>query len=233
MKTSSITLALILFTAILFGQNEKEKFSIEKGLWSIEGDISVNSSKTDYNENTKKSTSDYLIFGISPKIGFTISKNLVLGLGTEYIYSKRKSNHNILIGNDNTNTPNNLVNTSDSKSTSFSFFPYIKKFFPVAKKLAFHAIGETRFKISNYTFKTNDINDNNERNSKNNSFFIGIRPGVSYSLSKNILLQANLGSIGYDYIALKGDDDKTDQKNNSFGLNVGTSNLTLGLSLCL
>lgn len=216
MKTSSITLALILFTAILFGQNEKEKFSIEKGLWSIEGDISVNSKKSISN-NEATDTSKNLSFSISPKIGYSIGKNLTLGIGTRYEYSKSKSDLN------------HIVNTFNHTINSFSISPYIKKFFPTSKRLAFHTVGVTE--LSLYKGIHENV-DNKERKSKGTSYFIGLRPGVSYSLSKNLLLQANIGSIGYNYTEIKAE-DKIEQKNNSFGLNVGSSSLTFGLSLFL
>ena len=42
------TLLLILFTTVIFGQGNEENFSIEKGVWSLEADFSINSRNSDF-----------------------------------------------------------------------------------------------------------------------------------------------------------------------------------------
>ena len=213
------TLLLILFTTVIFGQGNEENFSIEKGVWSLEADFSINSRNSDFFNESNNSSRKEFGFSISPKVGYAINKNLILGLGLGYSYSKFE------IENENVQ----FLGTDYSRVNSIGFFPYVKKFFPVSKKLAFNLQGETSFTFSKNTFENSD---NIERESKNESFFIGIRPGINFSLTKNILLEANFGSVGYSHIS--GEIDGVDNlESNSFAFNFSTSSLIFGMTLLL
>ncbi|WP_178984632.1 porin family protein [Winogradskyella helgolandensis] len=218
MKTQ-MTILLCLLTSIIFSQEKNEDFLIEKGLWSIEGEFSINSINSDYPNDIGNIAREDFNFNIAPKVGYIISDNLILGLGIGYSYLKTE------FENENSND----LNINDSKTNSIEFFPYIKKFFPVSKKLALHLQGETRFTFRKNTF-INYYNDERVNNSE--LLFIGIRPGISYNMSKNILLQANVGSLGYQHASSEVDDVET-EKSNSFGFNFNTSNLTFGLTILL
>ncbi|EMY81621.1 hypothetical protein pgond44_07210 [Psychroflexus gondwanensis ACAM 44] len=218
MKTS-ITLLLILFTSIISGQDDKEQFSIEKGTWSIEADFSINSRNNDFFNPTFSSDSKFFNFSVSPKIGYAISKNLILGLGLGYGYSKSEDE----------NENQQILRTTTSTSNSFGISPFVKKFFPISEKVAFHLQGETRFAFGKNTFENSD---NSERESRNESFFVGIRPGINLSLTKNILLQANFGSFGYNYISGEVDDIQS-QETNSLSFNLGSSSFIFGMIILL
>lgn len=217
MKTPMIIL-LCLLTSIIFSQEKNEDFLIEKGQWSIEGEFSFNSQNADYSNSNGDVNRNDFNFNIAPKVGYTISDNLILGLGVGYAHSKTEMEDD-----------NNNIEGNDSKINAIEFFPYIKKFFPVSKKLALHLQGETRFTFRKNTFD-NYYNDERVHNSE--IIFIGIRPGISYNMTKNILLQANIGSLGYQHFSGEVDDADT-EKSNSFGFNFNTSNLIFGLTILL
>ena len=212
--TRFITVCLVLFTTLGMAQETQENFLIEKGTWSLEGDFSVNSQKlenlTNDNENERFN------FNISPKIGYAISDNLLLGLGLGYGYIKSEFNNP------------QVLNDNISETNSVSFFSYIKKFIPVGKKLALHVQGEVRYGLSSSDFESNDV----VRETKSQTFFVGVRPGISYSLSKSILLQANFGSLGYQNINREVDNVDT-EKSNSFGFDFGSSSLQFGFAVLL
>lgn len=219
MKTSITLLLLILFTSIIFGQDKKEEFSIEKGTWSIEGNLSINTQNSESFNETSDSNTDNFNFSISPTIGYAIKENLILGLGISYGYSKSEF--------ENKNSQN--LNQDFSRNNSYGIFTYVKKYFPVSNKFALHLQGEARFTFGNNTF--DDFYDI-ERTSETELFFVGIRPGFNYSLTKNLLLQANFGSLGYDYFKAE-IDDVNSQKANSFGFNFSSSSLIFGLTVLL
>ncbi|TXD82974.1 porin family protein [Subsaximicrobium wynnwilliamsii] len=205
------TVLFLVITASIYGQDNEEKFLIETGTWNLEGSFSINSAKSEFFENDNLK-SEFFGFSISPKVGYAIQDNLVIGLGLGYSYSESEFG-------------NQQALNSDRNSNSYSIFPYIKKFIPIGKKMAFHLQGETRYSLGSTNFENSGIE---ERESK--SFFIGIRPGVSYFLSKSILLQANFGQLGYENNQIKvGDTD--DSETDVFGFDISSSNIIFGLTV--
>lgn len=165
-------IAIFLISNILIGQGENEKFTIEKGLWNIEGNFSLNfRNSKNYDYDLK-----YFNLGFFPKLGYSINDNLIIGIGLGYQYSKTED--------ENTQNFNN-----ESTINRYSIYPYIKKYIPLGKKLAFHVQGEAKYS----NFKNKDESTDDEY--KNYSFFIGLRPGISYYLSEKILLQTNFGAF--------------------------------------
>lgn len=208
-----IIIAFLLISSVIVGQENNEKFKIEKHSWNVEGDLYLFSQEfKNYDDNN--SDRDYFGIGFTPKIGYAIKNNLILGIGIGYEYS-------------NSNYRNELTSDGSNSSNTFSVFPYIKKYVPVGEKIAFHFQGEAKFSNAVYNSK-NEITYENKRN----FLFIGIRPGLSFELSKNILLQANIGVLGYSYSKSKVD-DKNDEKFNGFQFKLSSSDLSFGLSIIL
>jgi hypothetical protein len=207
-------ITILLISNILIGQEERQKFKIYKGLWNIEGNISLDFGNTknyepiDYNLELKSFN-----FRFSPKLGYSINDNLIIGIGLGYHYYKSE-------GETYENFNNNRT------INGYSFYPYLKKYIPIGKKLAFHIQGEARF--------SNDFYKSENRNTKfkNNSIFIGLRPGISYNLSKEILFQANFGALGY-YNGTTKTNDIITNKSNSFNFNFSSSELLFGLTVFL
>ena len=200
-----ITAIFVCISTLVFAQKEKEMFEIKKGTWSIEGSFSIGTSEFEeyyYSGYTQ----DNFNFSLTSKVGYSINKNLILGLGIGYGYSKSESDDNY-----------------HSESNAIHVFPYIKKFIPLGEKLALHLQAETQFSNSKHTMKSYGSKTDYDFN----MFFIGIKPGVSYFVSKNILLQANFGAFGYSTSKRK-EDGVDDEKITSFGLILDSSNLTFG-----
>ncbi len=116
---------------------------------------------------------------------------------------------------------------SESKYNSYTISPYIKKYLPINNTFSFFLQGEVAF--SNYNRKENYANSNN---TDGDTFFIGLRPGFVYFVTKNIALNANIGALGYSTNKYKRD-NLTESKSNSFNFNLNSSNLIFGLSYYL
>ncbi|MGB1043167.1 MAG: outer membrane beta-barrel protein, partial [Tenacibaculum sp.] len=184
----------LLFISMIFvfgisnGQEKKEKLTIKKGTWYLNGSTYLNSNDS-FQENNEN-TSNQLNFNISPKIGYTIEDNLIIGIGLGYGYNE--SNYN------DTNTGNN---------NSYSIFPYVKKHFSIGKNLTFSILGEI-----NYTYSENNNNYYNNLslesvNSTSNSYSIMIKPGITYFVSNKFALEANIGSLGYTRNSVKREEE--------------------------
>ncbi|WP_123812047.1 outer membrane protein [Mangrovimonas sp. DI 80] len=211
---------LMIFTVLLHGAlsaqespQDNNNFQIDKGIWSIEGDVSFNYGKSENLQNYVGESTGYG-FAISPKVGYTISNNLILGLGVGYDHREYKSQRE--------DPSENSTNTTKQ----YGIFPYIKKHFPLSKKLALHIQGEARY--SKYKPSTEHVSTEVSYSTESHDIFIGLRPGISYSLSKNFLMQANIGALGYNSTKSKRDgEDNT--KSNSFAFSLKSSNLYFGI----
>ena len=216
----SLVLALLLCSTFVFSQEDEDRFLIAKGVWELGGQFSISSTSQDSFSGTSSSENNAFGFEITPRVGYAINDNLILGLGLSYGYSDTE--------NEAVNAQF-LTNTQAARSNSYGFFPYIQKFFPIGKKFALNVRGE-----ATYIFRDNIAEDFNgvERNIDSDFFAIGLRPGFSYRVNKNILLDANFGFFGYQYSDTRTDGQVTTELNRiSFGIN--SSNLLFGFTVLL
>ncbi|GFD74597.1 hypothetical protein KUL113_40170 [Tenacibaculum sp. KUL113] len=207
-----LLLSTMLFAlSFAYGQEKKEneKLTIEKGTWYVGGNVSLGHTNSEFEDSPN--TSKYFNFNFSPKIGYTFNDNLILGLGLGYGYTESESG----------NTTNNQVNTTNH----FRVFPYIKKYFPVGKKLTISLQGEFRYSYSEY--EKNDVLNSNGGHT--NEYFIGVRPGITYFLNKNLALEANIGTLGYNNATQKSG-SPSKRTWSSFNFNINSTDLMFGLS---
>lgn len=200
------TAVVLLMVSMVFSQEQTEKFNINKGTWMIEGRVNVNSNAQEFTESN--ANRDYFGFGISPKVGYLVSDNLVLGIGVGYIYGQGKSD-----------------GEKTSETNGITVTPYVKKFFPLSQKLAFHTQGEASYKHSKEKLVDAEFNE----------LSIGVRPGLTYKLSEKFLLSANVGYLGYRNIESKfnGSNPVQEAKNSRFDLSLDSSNIQLGVAINL
>ncbi len=203
------TMLLALSFANAQEREGNKKLTIEKGTWYVGGNISFGHDSSEFEDSPE--ASKYFNFNFSPKVGYTINDNLILGLGLGYGYSK----------NEIENTINNPANTSNN----FRIFPYIKKHFPIGEKLTISVQGEFRYSYSEY--ENNDVF--NSYSGHTNEYFIGVRPGITYFLNKKLALEANIGALGYTNSTQKyGNPPK--RTSSSFNFNINSTDLMFGLS---
>ncbi|CAL2091146.1 outer membrane beta-barrel protein [Tenacibaculum sp. 190524A02b] len=218
-------IVMILGFGIANGQEKNNKKTISKGTWHLAGGISLNSSNNSY-ENfdfNQQADSDSFGFNFSPKIGYTISNNLVVGLGLRYGYHQHE-NRNI----DNSTLNNNSTNVNNS----FTIAPYIKKYFSISERFLLSLQGELSYLYSQSKLK-NSINNRENKNGFDR-YSIGIRPGVTYFVSKNIALEANLGFLGYTTSSPKNYENRNVKaSNNNFSFNFNSSNIVFGVAFYL
>lgn len=219
MKTKLI-IALLLACSTVFAQNTDEKFKIPKNKWVLGGSLNFNYSDSEdlASENQNliyESKSNSL--GINPDFGYLITDNLVMGLKSGFSF-----------GSSEFSGTTGAFLERDFELLSIS--PYIRKYFPLGSKFAFTLEGGATF----YKRWDNSADSSNNDISKRNttSLFIGVTPGMSYSLSKKVYLYSNLGSLGYNYTQWE-TIDGSKSKNNSFSLNLFTTNLNFGVLVVL
>ncbi|WP_111709507.1 outer membrane beta-barrel protein [Lutibacter citreus] len=215
----SLFITLFFAVTILFAQEKDKTLTIKQGTWNFGGGISLSVNNNESIRENGNLTGENLGFTITPKFGYAINNNLVIGLGTGYSYNKSSSDFN-----------NDDAAENEQKIYSFSLIPYIKKHFGIGEKVSINLQGNFE-----YTRNWNDVFENNssEYNYKSNNYFIGIRPGITYFINKNFALEAQAGSLGYSHTKSEQNNRSNSTKSNSFRFNLNTSSLSFGLSYYL
>lgn len=218
-------LILLCIGGLMHAQDSQNKrLEISKGNWVIGGDLSFNTISRTSDDQPFTRTNDNLRFGFSPNIGYVIGKNTVLGLrpGYSYIKSENISTDGIILSNSNT-----------MESNVFSIASYVRRFFPLGKKFAIYVQGEV-----GYNYRVSDTTNENSTfplvNGTSNNYLIGIRPGITYFISKGFALETGIGVLGYLFTDSKSTNGTglllDSSESNSFGFELNTSNIFFGLS---
>jgi len=207
--------SLLIFTIIILTslniQAQESSFPIKEKTWSIGGGGSLRFNQTEYDaERSRK------VFGLNlrPNAGYAIQENLILGLGLGYSY--------------NETTTEDSVNNRDQTANGVGVFPFIRKYFNLNNKFAFNLTGELGYEYSwgkNYT-----VGDGYE--SSANSFQASVRPGITYFVTNNIALEAQLGGIFYNHTSRK-IDGELDMKYNSLIASIQMEQIYFGINFFL
>jgi hypothetical protein len=156
-------------------------------------------------------------FSISPAIGFAVSNNTIVGFSLLY----------------GLNTNKDALN--DQKSHFYGAGIFARKYKLVAKD--FYLFGEAQLM---YTYQTYNYSANNygggEYDSKSNNIALNITPGIAYSLTHSIQLEAglqNLLSVGYSSTKENAEEpNNPDYKTNGVNFSSSLSPISLsGVSL--
>ena len=148
--------------------------------------------------------------GINSSYGYAISDDLFLGLGIGYSHNTRKV--------EVTANP-----TSEFKINRFNIFPYIRYYKGIGKRLAFYVQGEVQYSKATTELNGSDFLDTD-------GFFVGVRPGLTFMLSKCLGLETSIGALGYTSSNTKNLDNNDDSDTREFNFSLDSTNLIFGLS---
>lgn len=132
-------------------------------------------------------------FGIAPEFGYYVSDKVALGINAGFNYTTFK-----------------IKNVSGTENfTSWAVNPYVRYFAVSADKFSLYFQGDVAY---------GSIKPNG--GDSEDTFFVGVRPGIKYDFSNCFSLYTSFGELGYtDY----------GKDNNRFGLNVDMATLRFGL----
>lgn len=204
----------LLANASLFAQQDKENFStIEKGTWTIGGQMSFQSFKENLNFNSNDQERKTTQFSINPNASYAISENLLLGGIIGYTYNKAESG--------NPFTPNSTIN-------NYRIGTYLKKYISIINNFAFNVQTELNYIYSKLEFDSDDFGSSN-------TFDIGFRPGLSLFLNNNFALETQIGFLGYSYSNTNRQNNNVpggivDGSSSSFNFNLNAANLFFGVT---
>lgn len=211
MIKKQIMLLTLFFIGLCSAQEKEEWFNIPKGNWVLGGVINYSTQNNEDISRDTETTSSRLI--VSPKVGYAIHDNLVIGTSLDYLYVKGQIAPEIQLRNTN------------SKSSFIGFSPYVTKYFNVTKALLFDVEGQISYSVGET--ENTDI----ALVSDSSLISINIIPGITYSVHKNLAFKLNLGGLSYSRFKTEIESDLFDVKEvqDSFGFNFQTSNLSIGI----
>ncbi|MGD1945808.1 MAG: hypothetical protein ACFB0A_06015 [Croceivirga sp.] len=194
----------------------------KKGTWNLTGDFSLGINNNESENEDSFSTNDSRSINFRSAVGHTVSDNLIVGLG--FGYGRRTQDLDFSANDGAFNNTENTTNT-------YSVFPYVKKFFGLSKSLAFFIQGEVRYDRSELEQETMNVGQFN-RDNNTDSLFVGIRPGMTFFVSKKFAFETNFGSLGYSRFSSEANNGDLDSSStgNSFNFDFNPSNLFFGLS---
>jgi len=208
MKKVLISIGMIILFASANAQ-------FQKGTVMIGGNIDIFGNKTTNTSNFKNS---YL--NIKPQIGWFINDRTQIGIGLGYESSSETYN--------GTFWPNDgyAIHSSGNQtiplihSNSYYFNPYVTRYLKIVDKF----------------YLTTTLNaqagwGNNYSSDYSFDLQFSITPGITYFLSKNLALSANIGQLYYRYNKVKssGLNSSPDEKYNDYGMSISNQTLFLGI----
>ncbi|PHQ30414.1 hypothetical protein [Leeuwenhoekiella nanhaiensis] len=200
----------ILSVQFTVAQTEEEQISIIKGTQNLELDFRYSGSVNEvgsYGDIIDQGKSK--LFGISSSYGVAVAKNFVVGANLQFRYEEEIN-----------------VNQGDDQIARierfYGFGLYGKKYWNITNRLLLNGRAEASYSILQIT----------DMYKKGSLFRVGLRPGLTYFLSKQIALEGTLGFIGYSSIRLEDPEGSYDSysKIQSFDAQFDTSELSLGVS---
>ena len=190
-------------------QTTTDKLTFAKGSNLLNAGLFFNTRKIDNNLGAQE---ERFIFGANTAYGYAINDNLFIGLGLGYV-------------NRTTDFFDNFGDTTERKNYEFNIFPYIRYYKGIGKRLAIFGQGEV-------LYSTGKEEVNGMETLELNTFFVGIRPGLTYMLSKNFALEITVGAIGYTSRNVENSMgiDPVESDTNEFGVLLNFEDLIFGLS---
>ena len=187
-----------------------DKLTFEKGSHFVNANVALRHTNSDFEIPTQTQESKNFGFSINSSYAYAISDNLFLGIGLGYSSNSSESGFN---------------DTTDSElsNNAFEVFPYVRYYKGIGKKLALFIQGETR-----YTNSNSEVDNEDTRGV--NSFFFGVRPGLTFMLNKNLALETSIGALGYTTGSVDYKRNDSESNFNRFDISLNSSNLFFGLS---
>ena len=220
MKKITLFVCSILLVTCMNAQNtdqnntDNSKLTFAKGSQFINANVSLGISDSNFTSETQNFDTKRSFYDINSSYSYAIGNNFFIGLGLGYSYNKQEEDDRI------------DASDFEIKGNTYRIFPYVRYYKGIGKKLAFFIQGETRFSHS----KTE--RDNGEDWTTNN-LFIGVRPGLTLMLNKNLALETTIGALGYTTADSENNANNSNSDFKGFNLSLNTSNLFFGLSYYL
>ncbi|WP_350286353.1 hypothetical protein [uncultured Croceitalea sp.] len=211
----------VLFVGLLNAQDDtNDKLTIEKGMWNLSSNFSVGFNNTESATLGTTTDNDFFTLSVSPAAGYAIRNNVLIGLGLGYSYQKSDSTFENAVLE---------IRESEFSGTTFSIYPFIRRYFGLSKNFALFIQGEGRYGRATNEQQVSDGTIRTIETASDNLFF-GVRPGLTVFVSKNFALETSFGALGYNWSEVNRDDTDEKTTSNGFSFDLSSTELILGLS---
>ncbi len=195
---------LIVMAAVALFGTQVAKAQISKGDILLGGNVNVNthSQKTKDADDKLTTTS----FGVSPKVGYALNNNWVVGVfaGTNFGFAKD-------------------ANNNKTKSLSIAPGIFVRNYQMLGQsKFAFFAEGNASYGFGNTKYNGDKLNSFN-------SFNVNVAPGIAYFVTKRFMIEGQFGGLGYNWKQTKAEGTGTKVNTSDFNFNF-TQEFALGVN---
>ena len=157
-------------------------------------------------------------FTLAPEIGYNLNDTWALGIALKYGYLYNGGEHGLEIGDHELD--------SDTKTNAIIVSPYVRATFARLGKVRLFLDGGFSFATAKVKYTTvADGESKSIEDDAKNGFEIGIKPGISVDVSKNLSFIAHAGFLGYRHSK---NNENTVLGKNGFGFDVISTNLSFG-----
>ncbi|MFB6457760.1 outer membrane beta-barrel protein [Chitinophaga sp. Hz27] len=195
---------LIVMAAVALFGTQVAKAQIQKGDILLGGNVNVLTHSDKVKDSDAKNTRTS--FGISPKVGYALNSNWVVGVfaNTNFSFDKDKAG----------------VKT---KGLDINPGLFVRNYHMLGQsKFAFFAEGN-----ASYGFGNNKTGDT--KTDSYNQFNVNVQPGISYFVTKHFMVEGMFGGIGYNWKQTKDEATGIKTNNSDFGFNF-TNQFALGVN---
>lgn len=168
----------------------------------IGGGVSFHSTKPQSYEGVDVDTKTSV--AILPEIGYKLEDNLSIGIGLGYSHTKN----------------------GYTKYDAFSIEPYIRYTFAKWNNVSFFGEGGFGYEHTKNAVEKENGNTKVETSTKENTWYIGVRPGIAVDITDNFTFLTKIGWLGYQSSKLDVDKAKA---SSDFGLDLSGENIQFSL----
>lgn len=216
MKKVVLLLALISGVISYAQEDNLEKLTVNKSTWMLGGTLGFKNRVYKNNVDAYNEKTHFQQYVITPTIGYAINNNLITGvkLGYSKVSNEREEYGDI---------------TSKSKDDTYEIAPFVRKFFPLGKKLALFGDAQVGYSLTKTKYPYLGAEDIVSE-IKNWSF--GLNPGLTYFVSKQLAFETSIGLISYTVSKNDRSDENTSTteiERQNFDFNLNPNNLVFGL----
>jgi hypothetical protein len=204
---------LLCITIAFFSQQAAAQ--LKKGEKMLGGNIGFTNLDTEQDRNPgyKAESSNILV---QPQLGFGIGGNWIIGIQAGFAYNKQETSYP-------------FQGTQEQKSRTISGGVFARKFFPVGERFGIFGQGDVSYARSKDKYTTQG-GSNGEING--NSIMVAVSPGAYFRTGKRFILEAEVGSLGYEHRTSKPESGGDKVTSNSVFLGL-SNNLSIGFKVVL
>ncbi|RBL93722.1 outer membrane beta-barrel protein [Chitinophaga flava] len=195
---------LIVMAAVALFGTQVAKAQLSKGDVILGGNVNVSTTSAKVKGTDAKETNT--TFGISPKVGYALNSNWVIGVFANSQFGTEKA-------------------VSGVKTKTLEITPGI-----FARN--YHMIGQSKFAFfaeanAGYGFGNTKVGDT--KTETINGFNVNVLPGITYFVTKHFMIEGAFGGLGYTYAQHKNEATGVKTNVSNFDFNF-TKQLNLGVN---